>query len=265
MINKLLANLPFNPSMLEDVSFYAKRLRRESFLRKIGLAFIILSLVVQIFAAAVPPEKSLAQSSNNDVVIGGVANIGRMNKVQNITQNLSSEQTPSAKARASDVIEYSLTTTNKNDDVIINYDIEDGVGDILDYAAIDQAFLSQHGGMLSTDKKTIVWANQTIPAKGELRKVFRVVMKNPLPTTNQPNKTAPDFDCKIENAYGSSTSIPVDCAVLKSIEQLPNTGPGTSVGIAFAITVVSTYFFARSHLLAKELMLVKKEYTSGGA
>lgn len=455
MINKLLANLPFNPSMIEEVGFYAARLRQESSIRRIGLVFIVLSMFVQIFAAAVPPEKSLAYSGNNVIATAPINSISELQKkclahpevkglyarfgldcnridtysfdddvnfnydeqgsdkehpptrtvgrlefekindfdlgpypsdpkriefhsrnaaawdgsekayffgkrkgtdgkyyfvwvikncgniayrhadtpppkppaptpppseppapvvtstpvtippaatppattpppvtpppvtpppvtpatckdtasclppdqkkqAENITQGLAPSQTLTSKARAGDVIEYTLTTTNLNDEALIKYSIEDNLTDTLDYATVDQAFLAKQGGSLSSDKKTVLWANQTIPAKGETKKVFRVVMKNPLPLTNKPNATAPEFDCKIENTYGSLTSIPVDCAVLKSIEELPNTGPGTSLAIAFTVTVASTYFFARSRLLAKELTLVKKEYTSSG-
>lgn len=442
MVNKLLANLPFNPSMVEEVNFYAGRLRQESSIRRIGLAFIVLSMFVQIFAVMVPPEKSLARS-DNDVIDGGVSSLGvladkcndradtqglynrfgldcgkinggytvknisfnyadkgqdkvrtvgrknftftadnilgpyagtntlfysrsasewpgseaaydfgvrkgtdnqyyhvwvikgcgniaykRVNttdtitpqpptavvtppqvittppppvtpppppvttpppvapppvtvttcqdsntclpallskKVQNITQSLTPEQSLSSKAKAGDVLEYTLSTTNPNNTAILKYDVTDDVGDILDYALIDQTFLSQQGATMLTDKKSVIWASQTIPAKGELKKVFRVVMKNPLPTTNQPNATAPDFDCKMQNLYGNSITIPVACSTIKTIEQLPNTGPGTTVGAAFAVTAVSSYFFSRSRLLAKELTLVKKQYTSSGA
>ncbi len=135
---------------------------------------------------------------------------------------------------------------------------------MLDYADLDTAFLTSQKGTYLTDRKTITWSVQEIAPGGELKRTFRVVMKNPLPTTNQPNKTAPDFDCKIQNIYGDEVAIPVDCAVIKTIEQLPNTGPGTSVAAIFTMTVLSSYFFARSRLLAKELTLVKKDYTSAG-
>ncbi len=56
--------------------------------------------------------------------------------------------------------------------------------------------------------------------------------------------------------------------VVKSTEKittqtLPNTGPGEALTLSFVITVIVGYYFARSKLMAKELELVKKEFTSG--
>ena len=65
MFNKLLANLPFNPSLVDQVSFYAKRVQRESSVRRIGFVFVALAFFVQLFAVLSPPHPSLAASSND--------------------------------------------------------------------------------------------------------------------------------------------------------------------------------------------------------
>jgi hypothetical protein len=65
MFKKLLANLPFNPSLLDQVGFYYSRLRRDAAIRRLGFIFIALSLVVQVIAALYPAQKSLAASPNN--------------------------------------------------------------------------------------------------------------------------------------------------------------------------------------------------------
>jgi uncharacterized repeat protein (TIGR01451 family) len=77
MFKKLLSNLPFNPSLIGQVGFYAKRLRAESSFRRLGVAFLVLAFGVQIFAAAVPSEPTLAQS-NNDIVYGGFTDKGKV-------------------------------------------------------------------------------------------------------------------------------------------------------------------------------------------
>lgn len=71
MFKKLLSNLPFNPSLINQVSFYSKRLRAEGSIRKMGFIFMILSLAVQGFAAVAPSEPTLA-SSANDLIRGGI-------------------------------------------------------------------------------------------------------------------------------------------------------------------------------------------------
>ena len=70
MFNKLIGNLPFNPSLMEQVSFYSKRLRQEQSIRRLGLMFVALTMLIQLFAVLVPPQQSLAYSS--DYIINGL-------------------------------------------------------------------------------------------------------------------------------------------------------------------------------------------------
>ncbi len=74
MFQKLITNLPFNPSLINQVSFYAKRIKQEESLRRIGLIFVVLAMFIQMFAVIAPPEPTLAASSN-DIIRGGFANV----------------------------------------------------------------------------------------------------------------------------------------------------------------------------------------------
>jgi fimbrial isopeptide formation D2 family protein len=65
MFKKLLANLPFNPSLLDQLSFYSTRLKRETAIRRLGFAFMALALLLQVAATLYPAQKSLAASPNN--------------------------------------------------------------------------------------------------------------------------------------------------------------------------------------------------------
>lgn len=71
MFKKLLSNLPYSPGLIDEVAFYAKRLRRETVVRRTGFILIILTVFIQMFALISPPQASLAQS-NNDLINGGV-------------------------------------------------------------------------------------------------------------------------------------------------------------------------------------------------
>lgn len=62
MFKKLITNLPFNPSLLSQVSFYAKRLKQEESVRRLGFGFMALAMFIQMFAVIAPPQKSLAYS-----------------------------------------------------------------------------------------------------------------------------------------------------------------------------------------------------------
>lgn len=67
MFKKLLSNLPFNPSLISQVVFYTQRLKKEAAIRRIGLVFVALTMIVQVFAVISPAEAS-NECSSNDVV-----------------------------------------------------------------------------------------------------------------------------------------------------------------------------------------------------
>lgn len=432
MYRKLISNLAFSPSTIDQVSFYAQRLRQEESIRRLGFGLIIFSMLIQIFAAMVPPERSLA-ASNNDVIKGGVSNIddlrssyhnqadvkalfnhygltagdiqkgkvtntkfkfqvqgdrgtrtvGRINfsttkdrkigpfagtnfysrsaaewqgstsayyfgkqkgannkyyyvwvlkdcgniayrptdgpkkpetepKPQpqpepapeapapvlppaivippppppndtppptppqetpppeitlhksaiNLTQKLDAKQTVTKPARSGDVIEYTLTASNTGGSAKERYVVEDYIGDIMDYADVDRNYLMSTEGSYSSSK-VISWPATTLPAGGEIKKTFRVKLKEVLPSTNNPHATAPEYDCKMQNGYGDEVVIMVDCPVLKTIEALPNTGPGETIAAAFGVSTISGYFFMRSRLLGKEVKIIKKTFQTG--
>ena len=72
MFKKLLANLPFNPGLIDQVNFYAKRLRHEAVLRRFGFILMSLALSVQLLAALYPSQNSLAASPND--ILNGITN-----------------------------------------------------------------------------------------------------------------------------------------------------------------------------------------------
>jgi PKD domain len=186
----------------------------------------------------------------------------------NITQKLDNAATMKTKANAGDIIEYTLSTRNSFNYDRAHYSISDYVGDIADYADVDVTYLASQGGNYDSASKTVSWTDQTVKANDMMVKKFRVTVKNPIPSTNQPGAMTTSFDCVISNKYGTEVSIPINCPPAKTAEYvatvLPNTGPGTSVFIGAVMMVVVGYFFARSRLLAKELELVRVEYATGG-
>ena len=70
MFRKLLSNLPYNPSLIKQLSFYTKRMKSESSVRRVGAVFIILAMFIQFIAVVSPAQPSLA-SSSNDIIPGG--------------------------------------------------------------------------------------------------------------------------------------------------------------------------------------------------
>ena len=75
MFKKLLSNLPFNPSLVGQIGFYTKRLNKEVAIRRLGVSFVALSLLVQVVATAIPSDSTLARSGN-DIIPGGFSSKG---------------------------------------------------------------------------------------------------------------------------------------------------------------------------------------------
>lgn len=57
--------------MINQVSFYATRLRQENFTRRLGMVFAILGMLVQSLVIFSPAQSTLA-ASTNDIVYGGI-------------------------------------------------------------------------------------------------------------------------------------------------------------------------------------------------
>lgn len=72
MFKKIVSNISFSPALVGQLGFYAKRLRQEESVRRTGLIFTALALVVQSFAVFSPVEPVNA-ASNNDFIRGGIS------------------------------------------------------------------------------------------------------------------------------------------------------------------------------------------------
>lgn len=70
MFRKLVSNLPFSPSLINQLAFYSKRLKKEQFTRKLGLIFTIMAVVVQTMTFISPTQATLA-ASGNDIIYNG--------------------------------------------------------------------------------------------------------------------------------------------------------------------------------------------------
>lgn len=71
MFKKIVSQLSFSPALVGQLSFYAKRLRKEQVTRRLGLVFVALALVVQSLAVFQGPEPANA-ANNGDFIVGGL-------------------------------------------------------------------------------------------------------------------------------------------------------------------------------------------------
>lgn len=191
--------------------------------------------------------------------------LSQQKQVENITRGLKGANVIGTTVGAGNELEYTLFTTNSQNYDRTDITISDYIGDILDYATLDVKALEETGGRFDKEEKKVLWENVTIPANTKYETRFKITMLSPIPSTNRPNDQAADYDCVISNLYGDKIELDVACPVVKGLETLPNTGPGTSLLMGTLITGVVGYFFARTRLLHKELNLIRTDYaTSGG-
>lgn len=54
MFHKLLSNLPYSPSLIDNVADYAKQLNKETYIRRLGLTLVGFALLMQLVAAVLP-------------------------------------------------------------------------------------------------------------------------------------------------------------------------------------------------------------------
>jgi hypothetical protein len=69
MFRKIVTELAYSPALAGELAVYIKHLRQEKAKRQIGLIFIALALVIQLFAALLPPES--ANTSDSTAFIDG--------------------------------------------------------------------------------------------------------------------------------------------------------------------------------------------------
>ena len=107
------------------------------------------------------------------------------------------------------------------------------------------------------------WTILNLKANTTDVKTVSVKVKDPLPIRTADN-------CRITNTYGNQVMVNLACpspipptepppSVAQNINQaatsLPNTGPGSSVAIAFVVATAAGYFLSRSRIMARELEL----------
>lgn len=71
MFKKIVSQLSFSPALVGQLSFYAKRLKKEQTTRRLGLVFVALALVVQSLVVFQPPQSANAANAS-DMIPGGL-------------------------------------------------------------------------------------------------------------------------------------------------------------------------------------------------
>jgi LPXTG-motif cell wall-anchored protein len=71
----------------------------------------------------------------------------------------------------------------------------------------------------------------------------------------------------MDNAFGNSVMINVNCPTIKVVEQtvteLPKTGAGANIAFGASLLAVVTYFYTRSRQTGKEVKLIRRDFNTG--
>jgi uncharacterized repeat protein (TIGR01451 family) len=197
--------------------------------------------------------------------VNPVARLSTDKAVTNLTQNIQDANDTTAKP--SDKLKYTIFIKNTGDadatNVELNGEYGESINDILEYSDL----IDKGDAQFDNQTKFLSWGAINIPAGGQVQKSFTVQIKDPLPATPASASDPLSYDFDMQNAYGRVVVIHLDKPATKIIEQtaqtLPNTGLGSNIVIsAIAFTVIG-YFFYRSRLMSKELIIIKDEFASG--
>lgn len=74
MFRKLITNISYSPALIESLSHFALRLRKEEFRRRIGVVFLMFALLIQLGINLFPPEAGNT-ASPEDTTYGGFSNV----------------------------------------------------------------------------------------------------------------------------------------------------------------------------------------------
>lgn len=203
------------------------------------------------------PENPVIPASNTELCI---AKKVLSKKVANITQGI--ENADNTTAKPGDILEYTLITQNTAKRLDVEHTTKESISDILDYATLTDTGQAQ----LNT-ANDLIWPKTTIVAGSQLKQVFRVKIKESIPSTAPSVANAGTYDLKLINVYGNTTTVDLPCptslCAKGTIEKLPNTGPGSSLILTFVTVCIIGFFYMRSRMLAREMDIIKFDYSRG--
>ncbi len=165
-------------------------------------------------------------------------------------------------ASATDRIEYTVVTTNTGN-IETTAPIREELSDVLEYSRV----IDTGGGTLDPTTKTLSWGQVKLAVQGTDTRRFVVQLADTIPSTPRAANDPAANNCVMTNTYGNTIEIKVDCTPIKQIESavktIPATGPGENIVFGTILVMMVTYFYTRSRQMAKEAVLIRKDYSTG--
>lgn len=187
-------------------------------------------------------------------------NLVQGKEVKNLTQNI--DDADGTTVKSGDRIEYTVYVEN-NGAVATKTDMKEDLGDVLEYASITD----NGGGSFDENSKVLAWNDVEVKANEKQIRKFVVQVNASIPATPQGTSEPGSYDCVMNNVFGNSVSMNVDCPIVKGVEstvsELPKTGPTANAIFSAIVLSVVTYFYMRTRMLRREVRLVRNDFNMG--
>ncbi|HZJ34855.1 MAG TPA: hypothetical protein VFD55_02470 [Candidatus Angelobacter sp.] len=168
----------------------------------------------------------------------------------------------SVTAQSSDQISYTIDIENTGPDSI-SVKLENHIADLLEYATLTD----NGGGTLDETTKILSWPDITLNSDTKQTRTFVIRILDTIPATAQGASNATSYNCVITNTFGNSIDVHVSCPAPKIIEQvateLPKIGPLANIIFAVTILFITSYFYARTYQMKKEIRLIRRDTNAG--
>ncbi len=166
-------------------------------------------------------------------------------------------------ARAGDRIVYTLTVSNSGKAPADVTPVEK-LTDVTEYAEV----IELGGGSYDATSKTLSWPAFTLKASEKQTRMFTVKVNDTIPAMGTGVSDKTSYDCRMDNTFGNTVTVGVDCPVQKQIVEqtvgeLPHTGPRENMLFAGIVFAVVAYFYARSRQVKKEVRLIRRDLNAG--
>ena len=158
---------------------------------------------------------------------------------------------------------WTLTVSNQTDRTV-SEPVWLSVGDLAEYANIISV---SDDGLMSNNQSHILWPNISL-ASGESYQL-NIVAQAPqvFDETAQQTHNLNAYDCRITTVFGSSSTVAVDCSLIKQAEsavhRLPSASPIASLIIFMIMLIANIVTYLSLRTQSRELRLIRRQMNTG--
>ncbi|HEV2412897.1 MAG TPA: hypothetical protein VGS28_03800 [Candidatus Saccharimonadales bacterium] len=273
LFRKLVSGLPFSPTLLGQLGLYASKLQSRLTIRRLGLLFIVLAIIVQLFVVLKPSRVTYAPNLQSITPTldaahhgllkapgdlagysfpAGVSGSFTINNLTNTTHNT---------IQPGDRLQYNLAIHNATSSAI-KLNFAWAMGGLLDYSTI---YGSPADTSLDQANQTLSWKDLTVGAKKTAISQVVILVDNRTPSYPRSGGL---YNCSLTVSFDmTSSNLPLACSDTKKAENFVNNLPvvskNTNLVILGVIFILTLYFEFRDQQIRQELKLIRKEFNNG--